>query len=308
VEIRQLRSFQTVANLMSFNKAAGRLHYAQSSISAQIHGLEEELGVQLFDRLGKKVQLTETGARLLKYADKILDLVDETHSQMTTDMEPAGSLTVRVPESFAVHRLPQVIGEFHSRFPGVQLNFITCAHEGLEKDLRKGITDLAFLLAESVSASDLMVETLGFETIVLVAAPHHPLGAKRTLHTSDLAGQTILLSRVDCSYRKVFEQILDQEGVRGVKKLEFYSVEVIKRCVMAAVGIAVLPEIAVAAEAARKEVIILPWSEGGIEVALLMVRYRDRWISPALNAFMNLTKKMMARSTVEINEIQRTAG
>ena len=57
--------------------------------------------------------------------------------------------------------------------------------------------------------------------------------------------------------------MLDREGVRGVKKLEFYSVEVIKRCVMAAVGIAVLPETAVAAEAARKEVIILPWPEGG---------------------------------------------
>ncbi|SPJ15714.1 Uncharacterized HTH-type transcriptional regulator YwqM [Syntrophobacter sp. SbD2] len=308
MEIRQLRSFQTVANLMSFNKAADRLNYAQSSISAQIHALEEELGVQLFDRLGKKVQITEAGAQLLRYADKILNLVDETHSQMTADQEPAGSLTVRVPESFAVHRLPPVIGEFHSRFPGVQLNFITCAHEGLEKDLRKGITDLAFLLAESVSASDLMVETLGFETIVLVAAPNHPLGAKRALHTQDLEGQTILLSRVDCSYRKVFEQMLDQEGVRGVKKLEFYSVEAIKRCVMAAVGIAVLPETAVAAEAARREVIILPWPEGGIEVALLMVWYRDRWISPALSAFMNLTKKMMAQSTEEINEIQRTAG
>jgi DNA-binding transcriptional LysR family regulator len=102
--------------------------------------------------------------------------------------------------------------------------------------------------------------------------------------------------------------MLDQEGVRGVKKLEFYSVEAIKRCVMAAVGIAVLPETAVAAEAARREVIILPWPEGGIEVALLMVWYRDRWISPALSAFMNLTKKMMAQSTEEINEIQRTAG
>jgi len=64
----------------------------------------------------------------------------------------------------------------------------------------------------------------------------------------------------------------------------------------------------VAAEAARKEVIILPWSEGGVEVALLMVRYRERWISPALNAFMNLTKKMMAQTTEKTNEIQGTAG
>jgi len=133
MEIRQLRSFQTVANLLSFNKAAGQLHYAQSSISAQIQTLEEEFGVQLFDRLGRKVQLTESGTYLLKYANKILDLVEETQSEVARNKELVGSLTVRVPETFGVHRLPAVIKDFHGRFPKVQLNFITCAHEASKK-------------------------------------------------------------------------------------------------------------------------------------------------------------------------------
>jgi DNA-binding transcriptional LysR family regulator len=294
MEVRQLRSFQTVANLLSFYKAADRLHYAQSSISAQIHSLEEELGTHLFDRLGKKVQLTETGSHLLQYANKILDMVDEAESEITAHREPSGSLTVRIPETFGTHRLPLVIREFHSRFPKVRLNFITCAHEGLAKDLRKGITDLAFLMAESVSASDLFVETLGFEPVVLVASPVHPLAAKSSVHTRDLAGNTILLSKVDCSYRKVFEQMLEQEEVEGTNKLEFYSVEVIKRTLMAGVGVAVLPEITVSEEVARKQMVILPWSEGKIDVALLMIWYRDRWVSPTLKAFMETTKMMMA--------------
>jgi len=174
MEIRQLRSFQMVANLLSFNKAAGRLHYAQSSISAQIQTLEEEFGVQLFDRVGRKVQLTESGIQLLQYANKILDLVDETQSEVAGNKEPLGSLTVRIPESFGVYQLPAVIKEFHNRFPKVGLNFITCAHEGLEKDLRRGVTDLAFLLAESISATDIEVETLGFQSVVLAAGPDHP--------------------------------------------------------------------------------------------------------------------------------------
>src|SRR5271157_1473927 len=103
MEIRQLRSFRTVANLLSFNKAAGQLHYAQSSISAQIQVLEDELGVQLFDRLGRKVQLTESGLQLLQYANKILDLVNETQSEVAGNKEPLGSLTVRIPETFGVH-------------------------------------------------------------------------------------------------------------------------------------------------------------------------------------------------------------
>jgi len=295
MEIRQLRSFQSVANLLSFNKAAAQLHYAQSSISAQIQALEEELGVQLFDRLGRKVQLTEMGVQLLQYTDKILDLVDETHSEVARDKAPQGALTIRIPETFGVHRLPPVIKDFHSRFPKVRLNFITCALEGLANDLRKGITDLAFVLAEAISASDLLVETVGFESVVLVASPNHLLAAKRSVHTRDLAGATILLSRVDCSYRKIFERILDQEEVREFNRLEFSSVEVIKRCVMAGVGIAVLPEIAIAEEAVQQSLVVLPWTEVRIEVAILMIWYQDRWISPTLKAFMEATKKVMAR-------------
>jgi DNA-binding transcriptional LysR family regulator len=295
MDIRQLRAFQTVANLLSFNKAADQLHYAQSSISAQIQALEEDLDVQLFDRLGRKVLLTESGVHLLEYANKILDLVDQTRSEVTGSKEPVGSLTVRIPETFGVHRLPVILKDFHSRFPAVHLNFITCSHEGLEKDLRKGITDLAFLLAETISVSDLMVETLGFEQVVLVASPNHPLAAKRGVHTRDLTGETILLSKVDCSYRKIFEQILSQEEVSRFNRVDFYSVEAIKQSVIAGVGITILPRIAVAADVAAEELVILPWNEGGLEVAILMIWYRDRWISPTLQAFMESIRKGMGK-------------
>lgn len=296
MEIRQLKSFRTVANLLSFNKAAGQLNYAQSSISVQIQTLEEELGVQLFDRLGKRVQLTENGTLLLQYANKILDLIDETNSAVTADKEPVGSLTVRIPESFGVHRLPPVIKAFHTRFPKVQLNFITCALEGLEKDLRKGVTDLAFLLAESISAQDLEVETLGFESVVLVASPDHPLSSKRSVHTRDLAGATVLLSKVDCSYRRIFEQMLKDEEVSSCNLFEFNSVEVIKSSLISGLGVSVLPEVAVAEEVLRKKLVILPWSEGAIEVAILMIWFRDRWISPTLQAFMDVTRRVVKQA------------
>ena len=297
MEIRQLKSFKTVANLLSFNKAAGQLNYAQSSISVQIHSLEEELGVQLFDRLGKRVQLTESGTQLLQYADKIMDLLDETHSAVSGDKELRGSLTVRIPETFGVHRLPAVLRAFHSAFPNVQLSFITCALEGLAKDLRKGVTDLAFLLAESISAPDLDVETIGFESVVLVAGPDHPLNAKRSVHTRDLTGETILFSRVDCSYRKIFEQILAQEEVARFNRLDFNSVEVLKQCVMAGLGGRGSPRNCGCRRCrSKKRLVVLPWSESRIEVAILMIWFRDRWISPTLQAFMDMTRKVIKQT------------
>ena len=82
MEIRHLKTFLGVANALSFNKAAEHLNYAQSSVSAQIQALEEELGVQLFDRLGRRILLTEAGVRLLDYAEKILQLADETRAEL----------------------------------------------------------------------------------------------------------------------------------------------------------------------------------------------------------------------------------
>jgi DNA-binding transcriptional LysR family regulator len=104
------------------------------------------------------------------------------------------------------------------------------------------------------------------------------------------------IGKVDCSYRKTFEQILSQKEIVRFTRLEMNSVEVIKRSVMAGVGITVLPEIAVAEEVAQKKLVILPWSEGKIDVAVLMVWYRDRWISPTMKAFMEVTKKAMGQA------------
>lgn len=296
MEIRQLRSFRTVARLLSFKKAAERLNYAQSSISAQIQALEDDLGVRLFDRLGRnKILLTDAGQSLLHYADKIIALEEETRSEINGAKEPRGTLTIRVPESMCVHVFPAVIRTFRAQYPRVQLNLTTCAHEGLQNDLRKGITDLAFLLTESVQAADLEVEVLGFEPVIMVASPVHHLAKKKKVKTDDLAKETILLSRVDCSYRKSFENILDETGIRNDTPLIFHSVAALKQCVAEGVGISILPEVAARKDLSAGTLIRLNWEEGAIEVGVLMIWYKEKWLSPTLKAFMDATRKELRK-------------
>ncbi len=296
MEIRHLKTFRTVAKLLSFNRAAEQLHYAQSSVSAQIQTLEDDLGVRLFDRLGRGILITEAGERLLEYAGKILDLAEETRAEIADTREPRGALTIKIPETFGVHRLPPVIKQFRTHFPKIRLQFSTCAHEGLAKDLRKGITDLAFLLAESIQAADLEAEVLGFEPVVMVAHPDHPLAAKSVVKTRDLGKETSLLSKVDCSYRRIFQQILDQEKVRTGTTLEFNSVAAIKKCVMEGIGITILPEVTVARDIAQGRLAALAWEQGKIDVAALMIWYKDRWLSPTLSAFMKMTRKILSET------------
>ncbi len=298
MEIRHLRTFLTVAKLLSFNKAAERLHYAQSSISAQIQALETELGVQLFDRLGRRILLTEAGERLVPYAERIVDLADETQAEIGGGGEPAGSLIIRIPESLSTHRLPPVISEFSARFPRVRLNLTNCAHEGLQKDLRSGVIDLAFLLTDSFQAVDMEVEAVGFESIVLVACPSHHLAKEKLVHTRDLQGDILLLSTVDCSYRRLFEKMLAEEDVSLDPTLIFHSVETLKRCVMAGVGITILPEISVSKDIAKGTLTRLAWEEDKFEVAVLMIWSKGRWLSPTLRAFMDTARKVLGENQV----------
>ena len=293
MEIRQLRTFQAVARFLSFNRAADELNYAQSSISAQIQTLEEELGVKLFDRLGRRILLTEAGLRLQQYADKIVDLADETPSGVVGSRELRGSLTVKMPESIGVHRMPPVIKEFRSRFPKVRIRFVSCSHEGLQKDLRKGITDVAFLLTESIQAADIEAEPLGIEPLVLVACPGHRLAKQAEVHARDLAGECILLSTVDCSYRRSLESVLSAENIRYENAFEYNSVAALKESVMTGVGISILPEISVKKDISRGRLAALLWAEEKLEVATLMIWYKDKWISPTLGAFMQVSREVL---------------
>ena len=95
MEIRQLKTFKAVADYRSFHKAAEAIHYAQSTVSAQIIGLEADLGVRLFERLGRKIVLTEVGESLYQYACKMIELSEAARTELAEKTHLAGSLTIR---------------------------------------------------------------------------------------------------------------------------------------------------------------------------------------------------------------------
>lgn len=297
MELRDVRTFMAVAQDLSFSRAAEALHAVQSTVSARVANLERELGVRLFERLGRRVVLTEEGRRLQEYARRLLDLEDEARAWVAGESEARGALTIRVPETLCAVRMPGVLRRFRLRFPHVSLSLTTCAQEGLDKDLRRGAVDLAFLFADSVAAGDMTVEALGTEPLLLLAAPVHRLAARPSVGPEDLQDETLLVSRVDCSYRRMFERLLREEGVRTGAGLEFSSVSGLKSCLLGGLGVAVLPESAVRADLAEGRLRSLPWNGGGLETGVLMLRHKDKWLSPTLEAFMEAARKEWAGVT-----------
>lgn len=291
MELRNLKTFLEVAERMSFNRAAQALNYAQSTVSAHIQALEERLDARLFERLGRRVTLTDAGGRLLEYARKFVELEEEAAAEVTAAGEARGTLTIRVPESLSAWRFPKAVQEFHQSYPRVNLTFTTCALHGLEDDLRRGVTDLALLLYDSVSASGLDSEILATEDLVLAAPAGHPLAGRTKLTASDLDGETLLFSTSDCSYRKLLEAQLSHAGAEPSSIMEFGSVHALARTVASGAGIAPMPGFLADVYARHGSVAALPWPDGPLETGVLMLWHKEKWMSPVLAAFMDAVRR-----------------
>lgn len=293
MELRQLATFREVAAAGGFTKAAERLGYAQSSVTTQIQALERELGVRLFERLGKRVVLTESGRLLLGYAERILKLADEARAAIAQGDEPTGTLIIGAAETLCTYRLPPVLRRYRARFPRVQLILKPGLCPDMRRAVREGQLDLAFLLEEPVCPPDLVVEPLVREEVRVLVHPDHPLAKREAVGPHDLDGETLLVTEGRGGYRARFERALVAAGVRPSVVLEFGGVEAIKQCAIAGMGVAVLPAVAVAEEVSGGQLVALPWCGPDLSVVTQLAWHKDKWLSPTLRAFLQVTREML---------------
>lgn len=261
MELRQLVTFRMVAGTLSFSRTAQALNYVQSSVTAQIQGLEEELGVRLFDRLGKRVALTDAGARLLPYAEKMLSLSEEARCVVVGGDAPTGTLTITAPESICTYCLPEVLSQFRKRFPQVKLLFRPSSFLDIRRSVSEGEMDLGFLIEERQYSTALTIEVLAPTSLYLLVSPDHHLAGCAALSSRDLEGEQFLLTEAGCAYRNVLERNLNAAGVHVSTHLEFVGVETIKQCAIASMGIAFLPAMTVTRELESGSLVALNWED-----------------------------------------------
>jgi DNA-binding transcriptional LysR family regulator len=296
LDLRELKTFRAVAGEKSFTRAANLLHYAQSSVTAQIQSLEAGLGVPLFDRLGRQIELTTAGRQLLIYAEKLLDLAEEARRSVGSDGEPTGTLTVLAPETLLAYRLPELLKQFQSQYPAIHLSLSAVESCDTGGNIEPSV-DIAFSLDAPLRAPHLVVQRLRTEPIVLVVAAGHPLAGKKKLKAEVIAAEQVLVNERACSYRALFERTLREEGVPVTRSLEFLSVEAIKQCALASMGIAVLPQVVVDRELKQGLLVALDWPAKPLAVYTQLYRHRDKWMSPVMCAFWNLAVATCAAKT-----------
>ncbi len=310
MELRQVETFRAVAEELSFSRAAHRLGYVQSSVSAQVAALEQDLGAPLFDRLGRKIALTDAGRVMLRYSGRLLDLTEEAREAVADagvgSGEVTGTLTVSAPETLLTYRLPRLLALFHERHPKVRLSVRPSAVGRLVGSMRRSVeeggVDVAFVLDAPVEVSGLSVEPLLEESVSVIVPAAHALASSTMVTSGDLSGETVLLPEAPesgCAYRGQFERQLGAAGVMPAEKMEFQSIEAVKQCVAAGMGVSVLPSVAVSAELEDGKLAALRWKEP-FEVFTQMVRHEERWQSPALRAFLETAREVFSVAPVPI--------
>jgi DNA-binding transcriptional LysR family regulator len=313
VELRQVRTFAAVADDLSFSRAAARLGYVQSSVSAQVAALERELGVPLFDRLGRKIALTEAGGVMRAYSARLLVLEQESREAVAEAAvgsgQITGSLTVSSPETLLTYRLPPLLALYHERHPKVRLSVRPSAIGRLvgssRRAVEEGRVDVAFVMDEPSDgrgrSDELAVEDLVGEDIAVIASISHALANASAVAASDLGGETVLLPEAPeagCAYRGQFERQLASTGMVTQEKMEFQSIEAVKQCVAAGMGVSVLPRVAVRTEIEGRKLAVLPWEEP-FEVLTRMAWHRQRWHSPALRAFLDAAREVFGSGATD---------
>jgi DNA-binding transcriptional LysR family regulator len=215
--------------------------------------------------------------------------------------EVTGSLTVSAPETLITYRLPKLLALFHERHPKVRLSVRPSTIGRLAgsalRALEDGTVDLAFVLDEPlderVRSADLAVETLAAEDITVIAPASHALASSPVVLPQDFHGETVLLPEAPesgCAYRGQFERQLGSARVLPAETMEFQSIEAVKQCVAAGMGVSVLPNITVGAELKAGKLTALRWEEP-FEVLTQMSWNKGRWKSPALRAFLEASRE-----------------
>lgn len=242
MDIANLQAFVSAAEQGSFSAAAGQLHLTQPAVSKRIALLETELAVNLFDRLGRQVQLTEAGRALLPRARRILqEVADSRRLLRNLGGQVAGQLTVATSHHIGLHRLPPVLRRFVADYPAVQLDMrFTDSELGCEAVLR-GEAELAIVTLPTASRPPLQERLIWEDPLVAVAGRDHPLGQETTPIAAHLAAHPAILPGSITFTRQIVDDYFASLGLQPRIAFATNYLETIKMMVAVGLGWSILP-------------------------------------------------------------------
>jgi len=287
----QLRILKAIAAEGSFKRAADSLYVSQPAVSLQVQNLERQLDVPLFDRGGRRAQLTEAGHLLLSYGEKILTLCQET-CRAIEDLQnlQGGTLIIGASQTTGTYLLPRMIGLFRQRYPDVAVQLHVHSTRRTSWSVANGQIDLAIIGGEISPELHDSLEIIPYaeDELALILPVHHPFAKQDTIQKEDLYRLGFIALDSQSTIRKVIDQVLTRSGIetRRLKiEMELNSIEAIKTAVQSGLGCAFVSTTAIEKELQMGMVHRVKIEDVVVKRMLAVITNPNRYRSKAAEAF-----------------------
>ncbi len=284
INLHQLATFQVVAKHCSYVRAAEELHFSQPAVSAQIHQLEESLGVKLFDKIGRKTHLTQAGEELYLYSQKIFSLIDETLDTMSALASPhSGRLSVGADTTVGTYVIPNLLGKFRQTYPKVEITLEVVNPTPLLEELRNNRIDMA-IMSRIPDDAPVFAAPFASNELVLIAPPTHRLAGIK-VPFAELAREHFLMRELGSGTRSALEAAFREAGFPLQVSMQVGNNSAIKQSVAAGLGIALISRVAIEMELETNRLVVLDVEGFPLMRKWLLVHLKEKNLSATARAF-----------------------
>ena len=295
MDLRALNIFIEVAELKSFTRAGEKLGYSQPTVSFQIKQLEKELGVQLFDRIGHTVNLTDAGRDALGYAQQICMMTQEMALGADKRREPTGVIRLGMADSLCTPLVAREFARFRENYPKVALNITTGDTGGLFRLLDHNEVDMICSMDSQVFDTNYVIADEERIGVHIVASAGNPLAGRKQIGLQEVLDYPFMLTEKGMSYRRLLDEQLAQRAMEIQPVLEMGGADLICQLVEQDMGLSLLPDYVTEAAVKAGTVVRLDVPEVQVEVWKQLIYRRDKWLSLPMQAMIRHL------STIQLN-------
>lgn len=284
--LRHMRIFQKIYETQSVTRAAEALHMTQPAVTRALQELEKYYGLRLFERLNRRLTVTEAGRRMYDYALHLTETFD-TMEKSLRDWERQGVLRVGASVSLGCSLLPQLARTFQEEHPGVEVRVRIANGELLRRDLLENRLDLALLEGEE-NGADLMLTPFAAGEMALIVPPRHPLARAGGATLAQAAAYPLLLRETGSATRRFLDQLLMSRGLAVQPVWESASTQALLSAVREGLGITLVPWALARQTVLRGEAERCPVTDAELIRRRYVAWHPSKYVTGTMRAFVNL--------------------
>lgn len=295
---KSLLTFKAILETGSFQKAADKLSYTQSTVTFQMKQLEEELAIKLFEKIGRKMELTQAGKDILPYIDTILQGVEQINNYGKSLSEITGSLKLAIPDSILIYTMQPFIQAFLHEAPNIQLVINSLQSGEVNQSVMDGTSDIGINCEKEYYPDTIIHKKAGTYKILLVASPFVNNNLLDFITPHQRKPFSLICNEPDGYYQLEMNKYFAEKDIVLNPPMKVQSIEAVKRCVTNNLGIAVVPSYSVTEELKNGSLKLIKTELDEKFFDSIYLYHKNKWISPQMKLALNLLEKSAGKEFI----------